>query len=95
MRLLEIPDKDEQIAILERAAYEVECRNNIINYMVSNGLKDSESYKEYWEEYLTYSKAYNKLKYDFQINYIIPNAGKKFNGHWEINFFTKEIMLYD
>lgn len=95
MRVLEIPNQDELITVLERAAYEVSCRNNIINFMIQNGLKESDSFKEYWEEYLVYFKAYEKLKYEFSINHVKPNAGKNFNGQWEVNFHTKEIILHD
>lgn len=95
MRLLEIPNQEEEIMILERANFEVQCRQNIISFMVKDGMTDNDNYKKYWEEYILYNKAYAKLKNDFQNNCIIPNVEKNFQGSWEVDFNTKEIRLYD
>lgn len=91
MRLLEIPNQEEIILILERANYEVQCRKSIINFMVSDGLNETENFKKYWNEYILYTKAYEQLKYEFQRDYI----PKDFSGNWEIDFNTKEVKLYD
>lgn len=95
MRLLEIPNQEEEIKILERASYEAQCRQNIISFMVKDGMTENENYKKYWEEYILYSMAYDKLKNDFQNNCIIPNAGINFQGNWEVDFHSGEIRLYD
>jgi hypothetical protein len=63
--------------------------------MVRDGLANTDNYKKYWDEYILYSMAFDKLKMDYRINYIIPNAGDDFSGGWEVDFTTKEIMLYD
>jgi hypothetical protein len=66
MRLLEIPNQEEEIRILERANFEVLCRQNIIKYMIKDGIDtNSKEYKNYWNEYLLYTQAYEKLKLDF------------------------------
>lgn len=95
MRLLEINNQEEMIAILERASYEVQCRRNIINFMINDGMNNTENFNKYWEEYILYTKAYDKLKHDFQVNHVIPNAGENFQGRWEVDFNTREIKLYD
>ena len=91
MRLLEIPNQEEVILTLERASYEVSCRQNIINFMVRDGMIETDNFKKYWNEYILYTKAYDQLKYEFQDTYI----SKDFSGNWEIDFNTKEIKLYD
>lgn len=91
MRLLEIPNQEEEIQILERASYEVACRSNIINFMINDGMNETDNFKKYWDEYILYTKAYDQLKYEFQRDHI----PKDFNGQWEIDFNTKEIKLYD
>ena len=40
MRLLEIDNQEEMVAILERASYEVQCRRNIINFMINDGMNN-------------------------------------------------------
>lgn len=95
MRLLEIPNQEQEIAILERANYEVQCRQNIITFMVNDGMTNNDNYKKYWDEYILYTKAYDRLKQEFQDNQVIPNAGEGFNGSWEVDFQKKEIRLYD
>lgn len=96
MRLLEIPNQEEEIRILQRASYEVQCRENIINFMVNDG-KDSsdENFKKYWDEYILYSIAYDNLKMDFQENQILKHLGQNFQGSWEVDFRKKEIKIYD
>jgi hypothetical protein len=94
MRLLNIENKEDAINALERASYEVLCRQNIINYMISNNMKGTDNYNEYWEEYLYFSKAYEVLKKNFQVNYILK-LEPDFRGRWEVDFFTKEVKLYD
>jgi hypothetical protein len=95
MRLLTIEDQEHIIDALERASYEVTCRENLLNHMIRNDLKDTDAYKEYWEEYLYFTKAYEVLKKNFQLNYVQKHAGENFKGRWEVDFFTKEIKLYD
>lgn len=95
MRLLEIPNQEEEIKILERASYEVNCRQNIINFMIRDGIDiNSENYKKYWDEYILYSIAYDSLKQDFQENKIMKYA-KDFKGNWEVDFKKRVIKIYD
>lgn len=95
MKLLEIPNQEEEIKTLARASYEVQCRQNIINFMVKDGMTENSNYKKYWDEYILYSMAYDKLKNDFQNRCIIPNVKKNFQGNWEVDFNTGEIKIYD
>lgn len=96
MRLLEIPNQEEEIRILERANFEVLCRQNIIKYMIRDGINtNSQEYKNYWNEYLLYTQAYEKLKLDFQNNIILKILGEDFQGDWEVIFDSKEVRIYD
>lgn len=95
MRLLELDNKEELIFPLERASYEVRARRDICQFMVADGMANNENYKAYYNEYLLYMKAYDKMKQDFQDNYILPNVGKDFTGSWEVDFNTQEIKIYD
>ena len=48
MRLLEIDNQEEMVAILERAFYEVQCRRNIINFMINDGMNNTENFQGRW-----------------------------------------------
>lgn len=95
MKLLNIVNQEQIILTLETASYEVQCRQNIINLMVRDGLSDNDNFKKFWNEYKLYSKAYDQLKYEFERDYIRPNMPQDFQGQWEVDFYTKEIKVYD
>lgn len=96
MRLIEIPNQEREISILERASYEVQCRENIINFMI-NSRKDlnDNNFKKFWEEYIYYTMAYDHLKIEFQNSQILKQLGENFSGSWEVDFKTREIKIYD
>lgn len=96
MRLLEIPNQEEEIKILERASYEVSCRQNIINFLIKDGIDlNDKKYKNYWDEYILYTIAYDQLKQNFQENQILKAMGQDFTGNWEVDFQKRVIKIYD
>ena len=47
--IINVSEFEDEINLLERAHYEVNGRQSILGFMVSNGLEDSDNYKKYWE----------------------------------------------
>lgn len=93
MHIIDLSTEDTFILALERAHYETMGRENIINFMISNGMTSNSNYQNYWEEYLVYLRTYNQLKEDLQIQYIrpkFPNFSK-----WNVDFNKKVIEVYD
>lgn len=96
MKILEIENQEAEINVLYRASYEVQCRENIIKFMLNDGKDISDAhFKKFWDEYILYSMAYDKLKSEFQQNQILKHLGEDFIGSWEVDFTTKEIKIYD
>ena len=94
MRTITIPDQKQAIAPLKKANYEVHGRQQIINFMVTNGMKDHPNFKEYWQEYLNYMMAYEKLKEEFYKIHIAPIETNR-DVRWEVDFIYDEIRIYD
>ena len=95
MKILNIENQKEIISKLERASYEVDCRKSILGFLINQNQSNSEAYQNYWEEYLIYNKAFQKLKYDFTKKYIIPAAENPETANWHVDFNTGEIKIYD
>lgn len=95
MRVITIPDQENAIAILKKANYEVLGRQQIINFMITNGLKEHTHFKDYWQEYLDYTAAYELLKEEFKTKYIIPIVGDDSTKIWEVDFINNEVRIHD
>lgn len=95
MRVIKLDDNLEVVRYLERAHYEVKGHENIINYMSLNKMVHLDHYKTLWEEYIDCLKVYDDAKLKFTRECVIPLAGEKFSGEWEITFSTNEVILYD
>ena len=89
--IINVSEFEDDINLLERAHYEVNGRQSILGFMVSNGLEDSDNYKKFWEQYLEYMKTYNFLKDQFQKNQL-SNYPNKIR---HLNFTTKEVIIVD
>lgn len=96
MTTLKLVEATNDINKLERLFYEMRARENIFNFLILNNMKNTENYQSIWEEYICYIKAYEELKEEFRIKYIVPNTPENFKGKWEL-FFNKggEIVIYD
>jgi hypothetical protein len=62
---IDMSNYSKELDTLERTMYELKGRENVINFMIINGLKSHENYNYFWEEYLLYLKAYEILKKEF------------------------------
>ena len=97
MHIIDMSNHQEELDILERMNYEVLGRESNIEFMTIQGLRDHENYNYFWEEYLLYLKAYNKLKLDFNNNVIYPEAQKigLKDYRWEVIFEKKEVLIHE
>lgn len=94
MHIIDMTNHLDELEVLERAKYELAGRENVINFMVINGLKSHENYTYFWEEYLLYLKAYDILKEEFHNNFIRPQINFT-NYRWEVDFEKKEVKVYE
>ena len=90
---IDVSEFKEELKVLERLYYEIAGRENVINFLIKTGDKDTEYFSDLWEEYLSYLKAYQEMKTYFQINCIMPKINYSTNFKWSINFMTKEVLI--
>ena len=75
---------------MERLYYETQARLNVINVMIQQDMADTDMYKKYWEEYLSYLKTYEEFKDIFtQKN----GLDKYENKSWRLDFANSKIIL--
>lgn len=75
---------------MERLYYETQARLNVINVMIQQDMADTDLYKKYWEEYLSYLKTYEEFKDIF----IQKNELDKYgNKTWRLDFANNRIIL--
>lgn len=92
-KIISLENYESEINILERAYYEVSARENIIKFMIQNNQNDLPQFKEFWNEYLHYLKAYEIIKNDFKNNCIDTELGYSFTGFWQVDFAKKEVTI--
>lgn len=85
-----------ELNTLERLHYEVQTRQNILNFMSINDMLDTDNYKKFFEEQIVYVKIYEDFKLDFY-NWLIKEKiiDYNFTGTWNINFKMKVVELND
>ena len=75
---------------MERLYYETQARLNVINVMIQQNMADTDIYKKYWEEYLSYLKTFEEFKDTFaQKN----GLDKYENKSWRLDFANNKIIL--
>lgn len=85
-----------QLYTLERLHYEVTTRQNILNFMSLNDMRETDNYKNFFEEHIIYLKIYEDLKIDFYNWMLSTNIiDYNFKGTWNINFRMKEVEISD
>lgn len=91
-RSIDISDFENEITKLERAYLEVMGRENILNYLISNGNKNSAEFKEFWTDYIDYLRVYENAKHEF-FNECLIHVFNGYNGNWTIDFEKKEVVI--
>lgn len=83
-----IVDK-EIVKELERLQYQVDCRKDIINHMLSSEINVNEDkFEKYQEKYKEYFIQYNKLKNQVTEKYVdFPYKS------WNLNFDTCQLSV--
>lgn len=92
-KIIDISDYSNELNKLERAFYEVQARENILDIIIREGRKNTPYYEDMWEEYLAYLKNYNIIKYNFELNCIKKITQEQYY-HWKVDF-TKKVALLD
>lgn len=95
MKTFNLTEHEDVLGKLERVYYEVQGRQNIINFMVSNGMTENKNFQTYWDNYLHYLRVYEDFKEEFRVTCIIPLVGNDFEGNWKVDFNRKEVIIYD
>ena len=78
---------------LQRKFYEFQGNQNIIIYMIQNGMKQDNEYKDYFYEYLNSLKEYDLCKRKFS-NILIEKNQNLIINKWEI-LFEKDVVKID
>ena len=91
--MFKIQMKDvELFTNLEVVHYEFNSYLNILHDLkINSGY--NEEYWDTWKEYIRILGEYETLKEQLRIDFIIPIVGDDFNGHWEANFDTGEVII--
>ena len=77
---------------LEVVHYEFNSYLNILHDLkINSGY--NEEYWDTWKEYIRILGEYETLKEQLRIDFIIPIVGDDFNGNWEANFDTGEVII--
>lgn len=77
---------------LEVVHYEFNSYLNILHDLkINSGY--NEEYWNTWKEYIRVLGEYETLKEQLRIDFIIPIVGDDFNGNWEANFDTGEVII--
>ena len=95
MKAITLVEHEDILNKLERAYYEVQGRQNIINFMIVNGMSENKNFQTYWDTYLCYLKVYENFKEEFRVTCVLPLVGENFEGNWEVDFNRKEVKIYD
>ena len=86
---------NQELIILERLYYEISGRENIINFLIKQNQKETDYFNNLWEDYLSYLKAYQEMKFYFQINCINKIINRTDNYEWSLSFILKEVYIND
>ncbi len=91
--MFKIQMKDvELFTNLEVVHYEFNSYLNILHDLkINSGY--NEEYWDTWKEYIRILGEYETLKEQLRIDFIIPIVGDDFNGNWEANFDTGEVII--
>ena len=91
--MFKIEMKDvELFTNLEVVHYEFNSYLNILHDLkINSGY--NEEYWDTWKEYIRILGEYETLKEQLRIDFIIPIVGDDFDGNWEANFDTGEIVI--
>ena len=91
--MFKIQMKDvELFTNLEVVHYEFNSYLNILHDLkINSGY--NEEYWDTWKEYIRILGEYETLKEQLRIDFIIPIVGDDFDGNWEANFDTGEIVI--
>jgi hypothetical protein len=88
---IKIEDKDF-IEDLERLQNEVQSRQSIISYMISNDMDiATKNFQIYQQDYMNYLNKYNQKKEEVEKRFIIPKNIKA--KSWSLDFATGELIV--
>jgi hypothetical protein len=76
---------------LEVSHYEYNSYISILNEIRTRGY--DEKYWDFWSQYMEAFAEYETLKEHLRVEIIIPIVGNNYNGNWEVNFETGEILI--
>ena len=92
-KIIDVKDYPDELNSLERLHYEVQGRENVINFLIRQEQKNTSFFEEIWEEYLVYLKLYQEMKNNFEINCINKILENKNYTKWSVLFDKKEVII--
>ena len=91
-RSIDISNFEAEVTKLERAYLEVMGRENILNYLINNGKKNSLEFKEFWSDYIDQLRIYENVKNKFFNTCLIQVLGN-YDGNWIVDFEKREVVI--
>lgn len=88
-----LDDYIEEMRELQKAHFEIRCRENIIKYLIMQDQQNTPQYKKFWAEYLEYTLKYESAKEKFANSCVFKIAGQNFKGNWYVDFEKKELTI--
>lgn len=91
--IISIEDRD----YIQRLDIEMSARQNIISFMLSNGMNtDTEQFKNYQNEYNYYFTEFDKAKTNIIEKKYIANEFKNYtNLNWNLDYSNRELTVQE
>lgn len=77
---------------LQKIYLEFQGYQNIVFYLAENGLRDTDNYKYYWDEYIRIMLDYDKVKREFETIVVMPETDNV-GGNWSIDFQREVVKI--
>ena len=91
-KIIDISNYKENLLMLERASWEKECREELLAFLVNQGLTQSDDYTRLWEEYLIAYANYQKEKDNFYQTVVINFLNENYKI-WEVQYNEEVLIL--
>ena len=86
---IKIPDK--MVDYLEGLHYECNARADLVAFLIRSGLKETDGFDSYHNEYLKFHPEYELAKKELETLYIQPACQPPYK--WDLDFGTKEVTI--
>lgn len=87
---IDLSNYENELNLIERLQYEADARKEICAYMVDTEQNHTDTYQNYFEEYIQYRKAFDMEKNRFVSEDILKGQEVK---NWRIDYATRTLTI--